>query len=94
MTLRLFEDIMIYYAVVNAAALILFGVDKARARLGAWRVKESLLLASAAIGGAGGALAGMLLFRHKTRKLKFLLPVPALLAAHLAAAALMWLTVR
>jgi len=32
----------------------------------------------AAAGGCTGALAGMLMFRHKTRKLKFMIGVPVI----------------
>ena len=36
------------------------------------------------VGGAAGALLGMLLVRHKTRKWYFRLTVPVLLAAQVA----------
>jgi uncharacterized membrane protein YsdA (DUF1294 family) len=55
----------------NLAALVLYGVDKARARRGAWRIPERTLLIVPFFGGALGALLGMLLFRHKIRKLYF-----------------------
>lgn len=65
-----------YLVVVNVAAFALFGMDKARAKRGAWRVPERTLLIVAFAGGGIGALAGMLVFRHKTRKPKFLICVP------------------
>jgi uncharacterized membrane protein YsdA (DUF1294 family) len=40
----------------------------------------------AAIGGSLGTLIGMHLFRHKTKHLKFMLGVPALLVAHIVIA--------
>lgn len=49
----------------------LYGFDKARARRDGLRVPEINLLAAGALGGFGGALAGMLVFRHKTAKLTF-----------------------
>lgn len=58
-------------AAINLAAFAMFGIDKARARQGAWRVKESTLLGLALIGGTPGAYAGRKLFRHKTRKQPF-----------------------
>jgi len=94
MTERMFTDIMIYYAVVNAAALVMYAMDKARARAGVWRIRERTLILAAAIGGAGGALAGMLLFRHKVRKPKFFLLVPLFLLLHLAAIGYMWLMLQ
>jgi uncharacterized membrane protein YsdA (DUF1294 family) len=58
--------------IVNCVALIVFGVDKLQSRRGGWRVPESRLLLLAFF-GPFGAYAGMLFFRHKTRKIKFLL---------------------
>lgn len=81
--------IWIYLAAANAVAFAVYGADKRRARRGLWRVPEATLLLLAALGGSVGALAGMYLFRHKTRKPKFFLGVPAILAAQLAAAYLL-----
>jgi uncharacterized membrane protein YsdA (DUF1294 family) len=58
--------------IVNCVALIVFGVDKLQSKRGGWRVPESRLLLLAFF-GPFGAYAGMLFFRHKTRKIKFLL---------------------
>ena len=71
-------------AVINLAAFALYGVDKARARRGAWRIRESTLLGAAACFGALGALLGMQLFRHKTKHRAFALGVPALLIVQAA----------
>ena len=49
----------------------MFGIDKAKAETGAWRVAESTLLMLALLGGTLGAYAGRALFRHKTRKQPF-----------------------
>jgi uncharacterized membrane protein YsdA (DUF1294 family) len=59
-------------AIVNIISLVLFGVDKLKSMRGGWRIAESRLLL-VAICGPFGAYAGMLLFRHKTRKIKFLI---------------------
>ena len=75
--------ILAYYAGMNLLALILYGSDKQRARKHKRRIPERVLLAAAALGGALGALAGMLIFHHKTRKPTFRIWVPSLLAAHL-----------
>jgi uncharacterized membrane protein YsdA (DUF1294 family) len=56
---------------INFCAFAAFGIDKARAEAGAWRVSESTLLNLAMIGGTPGAYAGRALFRHKTRKQPF-----------------------
>jgi len=49
----------------------MFGIDKARAERGAWRISEGTLLWLAFWGGTPGAYAGRALFRHKTRKQPF-----------------------
>ena len=69
-----------YLVLVNAAALALMLVDKQKARRGAWRIPEVTLMGVALIGGSLGAIAGMYLFRHKTRHLKFALGLPLILA--------------
>ena len=56
---------------INLLAFTAFGVDKAKARAGRWRVQESTLLLFAFLGGTLGAYAGRSLFRHKTRKQPF-----------------------
>jgi len=57
---------------VNAVALSLYGIDKAFSKMHGGRVPISLMFAIALLGGGFGALAGMFLFRHKTRKRSFL----------------------
>lgn len=61
------------YALIamNLSAFAAFGIDKARAERGDWRIKESTLLGLAFWGGTPGAYAGRALFRHKTRKQPF-----------------------
>ena len=75
--------ILLYLLIVNAVAFLLMLVDKRKAQKKLWRIPESTLLLSAAIGGSIGALAGMYTFRHKTRHLKFTLGVPAILVAQM-----------
>ena len=77
--------ILLYLLIVNAVAFLLMLVDKQSARKKLWRIPESTLLLSAAIGGSIGALAGMYTFRHKTRHLKFTLGVPAILVVQILA---------
>jgi uncharacterized membrane protein YsdA (DUF1294 family) len=62
----------------NIVALAVFGIDKLKSKKGGSRISELKLLLIAFF-GPFGAYAGMLLFRHKTRKIKFLL-VPFFLA--------------
>ncbi|MDE7390439.1 MAG: DUF1294 domain-containing protein [Lachnospiraceae bacterium] len=76
------EAAIIYFLVINIAAFAAFGIDKFRAKRGAWRVSESTLIAFAAVGGSIGALLGMYVFHHKTRHLKFTVGVPVILAVY------------
>lgn len=73
-----------YVLLVNAAAFLLFGVDKWKALHKRWRVQERALLGAALLGGAEGALLAMVLFEHKTHKPRFRFGVPAMLVLHAA----------
>lgn len=70
--------------VLNLAAFFLMGTDKRRAVRGTWRISERTLLLACLPFSAAGGLVGMHVFRHKTRKLKFSLGVPAMLIAQAA----------
>lgn len=74
-----FYIILIYLQLVNLAAFAAFGIDKHKARKNRWRIPEATLMGLAVIGGSIGALAGMYLFRHKTRHYKFTVGIPAIL---------------
>ena len=67
-----FFFLQMFLIIVNSISLVIFGIDKLQSKKGGWRVPESRLLLIAFF-GPFGAYAGMLLFRHKTRKVKFLL---------------------
>ena len=77
-----------YLLIINALGFLLMLVDKWKSRKNRWRVRESTLLLIAALGGSVGSLAGMYLFRHKTRHLKFTLGIPLILAGQCIAAVL------
>lgn len=65
---------------------VLMGVDKRKARRGAWRVPEKTFFLVAILGGTPGAILGMWMFRHKTRHWYFKWGLPAILVAQLALA--------
>jgi uncharacterized membrane protein YsdA (DUF1294 family) len=73
----------ILLVIANIISLVAFGIDKFNSMKRGYRISESRLLLLAFF-GPFGALAGMLFFRHKTRKIKFLLvPIFAGLQAFL-----------
>ena len=80
----IFKIWLIYLEAVNLLTLIVFGLDKHRAKVHRERIPETALLGLAVLGGSIGALAGMYLFRHKTRKRKFTISVPLILLAEVA----------
>ncbi|WP_324475806.1 MULTISPECIES: DUF1294 domain-containing protein [unclassified Novosphingobium] len=64
-------NLVSWLAAASFVCFAAFGIDKARAESGGWRVQESTLLLLALLGGTAGAYAGRALFRHKTRKQPF-----------------------
>ena len=76
--------LVFYLTFMNILAFIIYGVDKSRARKNKWRISEATLIMLALFGGALGAFLGMLIFHHKTKKRKFYITVPLLLASQVA----------
>ena len=68
--------LIIYLACINLFAFMIYGVDKRKAIKGKWRIPENTLIATAFVGGALGALFGMCVWHHKTKKWKFRILVP------------------
>lgn len=79
-----------YFLLVNLLGFLIMGVDKSRARAGAWRIPESRFLLISLAGGAAGVILGLRTFRHKTRHFKFTVVVPAILLIQLLAAVWLW----
>lgn len=81
--------IVAYIVIVNIAAFCLYGIDKSAAIKQKQRIPNRVLLLSAVIGGSLGALAGMYMFRHKTKKWYYTVTVPVLLIIQITAAVLL-----
>ena len=62
------ETVLLLAIPLNFLNFLLFGYDKFQAKRGGWRIPEKVLLGLSLFGGGLGGLAGMLVFRHKTRK--------------------------
>ncbi len=82
----MYDNVLLYaYIFWNTAVFLIYGADKFKARHKLRRVPEKTLIACAFLMGAAGAGLGMLVFRHKTRKTKFIVLVPAALILNAAA---------
>ncbi len=72
-----------YLILINLIGFLLMGIDKRRAIQNRWRISEKTLFLTALLFGSIGALAGMYVFRHKTRHLSFRIGLPAILIAQI-----------
>lgn len=77
------ETIAYYLISINILTFIVFGIDKWKAAHSKWRIPEATLLTLAVIGGSIGALLGMKTWHHKTKHLKFIYGVPAIIIVQL-----------
>ncbi|SHE96527.1 DUF1294 domain-containing protein [Schwartzia succinivorans] len=80
-----------YVAVMSVIAFLMYGADKMFAVKDMRRISEAVLLLIALVGGSIGALLGMIVFRHKTRHLKFQIGVPVILLCQLIAVGYIWI---
>ena len=69
----------IYFIIVNILGFFLILIDKIKACKNKWRIKENTLLLLAIIGVGPGEIISMLLFRHKTKKNKFIILIPIII---------------
>ncbi|MBS5934102.1 MAG: DUF1294 domain-containing protein [Clostridiales bacterium] len=84
--------ILIYLVVMNIIGFTIMGIDKSRAKRGAWRIPEKTLFLIAILGGSIGSILGMKQFRHKTKHKTFTIGMPAILIVQ--AAIILYCTVR
>ena len=76
-----------YLLIVNLVGFFLMLRDKRLAKkTNAWRIPERTLFLAALLGGSVGTVAGMQLFRHKTKHWYFVVGMPAILIAQAALA--------
>ena len=73
------KNFIIYLIVINIIGFYVMWSDKRKAQKGKWRIPENTLFLITALGGGIGTIAGMYTFRHKTKKLKFTIGLPAIL---------------
>ena len=80
------KNILIYLLVINLMAFCAMWWDKRRAQHGEWRISEAGLFTLVLLGGGTGGIAGMYVFRHKTKKLKFTIGFPTILITEIVLA--------
>ena len=88
----LLQYVPIYFAAINLVTFFVYGIDKYRAKRGAWRIPEKTLFLLPILGGSIGAIAGMKFFHHKTKHWYFKYGLPLILILQLAL--VVWLKMR
>jgi len=78
------KNIVIYLIVINIIGFLAMWIDKRKAKMGRWRIKEKTLFLITLLGGGIGTIAGMYTFRHKTQKLAFTIGLPGILILEIA----------
>ncbi len=73
------KNIIIYLIIINVIGFLAMFIDKWKAKRGAWRIAEKTLFLLTLLGGGVGTIAGMYIFRHKTKKLYFTIGFPVIL---------------
>ena len=63
----------------NIIVMFIYGIDKMLAKMHKRRISEAALLLCGFLMGGLGAMLGMVLFNHKTSKMKFRILVPVAL---------------
>ena len=70
------QNLVIYFIIINIIGFLIMLIDKRKAEQGKWRIPEKTIFIVTALGGGIGTIAGMYVFRHKTRKLQFTIGLP------------------
>ena len=88
----LLKYVLYYLAAINAVTFTVYGIDKLRAKRGAWRIPEKTLFLLPILGGSIGAIVGMKVFHHKTKHWYFKYGMPLILLLQIAL--VVWLKIR
>ena len=70
---------IIYLIVINILGFLVMGLDKHKAKMAERRIPENTLFTFTVLGGGVGTIAGMYVFHHKTKKMKFKVGMPLIL---------------
>lgn len=72
-----------WYLVCAVAAFCALGLDKRRAQMQRWRLRERTLHTLSLLGGWPGSVIGMKVFKHKRRKRQFVIVEWAIVLLHI-----------
>ncbi len=81
----LYTVLKIYLLLINGITFLVFGLDKWKAARRKWRISEKTLFRLSLVGGSIGGILGMVLFRHKTKHIRFILAMPFILVLQIFA---------
>ena len=73
------QIVVIYLIVINILGFLVMGLDKHKAKMAERRIPENTLFMFTILGGGVGTIAGMYVFHHKTKKMKFKVGMPLIL---------------
>ena len=73
------KNIIIYLIVINLIALFAMYIDKQKAKKGKRRIPEKTLFILITLRGGIGRIERIYIFRHKTKKARFIVGFPAIL---------------
>lgn len=73
------KNFIIYLVIINLITLLTMYIDKRKAKKAKRRIPEKTLFTLVFLGGGIGGIVGMYMFRHKTKKARFVVGFPAIL---------------
>lgn len=71
-----YNKIIVYIIILNILGYLIMYIDKRRAKKQQWRIWEQTIFLITFLGGGIGTTLGMYTFRHKTKKIKFIIGLP------------------
>lgn len=82
---ELIFGLIIYAVIISVISVIVCIYDKAAAKVAKrHRTREASLLGLSALGGSVAMLITMLIIRHKTKHLKFMVGIPVIIVLQIA----------
>ena len=75
----------VYLLIISIVTVVLTVYDKIAAKKRAFRISEATLILCGLFGGAIAELVTMLIIRHKTRHIKFMIGLPVIILVQVSA---------